>query len=468
MLALEDVIRRAVRQPRVRHLRRPRRRRLNAAAGAAFAPTARPDLCTRRTRARDTTAGMQRRSCPPDGARRRGSECSRGDRVGHRARRDRHRSGCVRRPQGGARLQFDRHGGRPGLRAPTGADAASAARPARRAPAARPARSRRRTGATRQRPARPAARPARAAPPAPADATRRHRRPTRRRPATRPGRDRQRADRPGTTTGPTTASARAARDHRRRPRRPGDDRRDDRTRSRRWGSTAPRDRRDRRRSSPPPRRSRRPSVTGSSRAAADGRRADSRDRPRSARTSITLGTHRTGAPAAPTAPPPSLFAGDEPARRRPARLLGRTRSSSRAARRCRSSSSRASTSRRSCSRSTSRRARPTASRGRSLAAINEVETDYGTNLDTSSAGAIGWMQFLPSTWRATASTPAPPGVARSLQRRRRDLRRRALPRRGGRRAQPARRDLRLQPLVGLRAVGAARAPSCFERRADAR
>ncbi len=33
-----------------------------------------------------------------------------------------------------------------------------------------------------------------------------------------------------------------------------------------------------------------------------------------------------------------------------------------------------------------------------LAAINEVETDYGTNLDTSSAGAIGWMQFLPSTW----------------------------------------------------------------------
>ena len=33
-----------------------------------------------------------------------------------------------------------------------------------------------------------------------------------------------------------------------------------------------------------------------------------------------------------------------------------------------------------------------------LAAINEVETDYGTNLDTSSAGAIGWMQFMPATW----------------------------------------------------------------------
>jgi hypothetical protein len=33
-----------------------------------------------------------------------------------------------------------------------------------------------------------------------------------------------------------------------------------------------------------------------------------------------------------------------------------------------------------------------------LAAINEIETDYGRNLNVSSAGAIGWMQFLPSTW----------------------------------------------------------------------
>jgi Transglycosylase SLT domain len=33
-----------------------------------------------------------------------------------------------------------------------------------------------------------------------------------------------------------------------------------------------------------------------------------------------------------------------------------------------------------------------------LAAINSVETDYGRNLNTSSAGAIGWMQFMPSTW----------------------------------------------------------------------
>jgi Transglycosylase SLT domain len=34
-----------------------------------------------------------------------------------------------------------------------------------------------------------------------------------------------------------------------------------------------------------------------------------------------------------------------------------------------------------------------------LAAINEIETDYGRDLSTSSAGAVGWMQFLPSSWR---------------------------------------------------------------------
>ena len=33
-----------------------------------------------------------------------------------------------------------------------------------------------------------------------------------------------------------------------------------------------------------------------------------------------------------------------------------------------------------------------------LAAINEIETDYGRNLNISSAGALGWMQFMPSTW----------------------------------------------------------------------
>ncbi len=33
-----------------------------------------------------------------------------------------------------------------------------------------------------------------------------------------------------------------------------------------------------------------------------------------------------------------------------------------------------------------------------LAAVNEVETDYGRDLSVSSAGAEGWMQFLPSSW----------------------------------------------------------------------
>jgi hypothetical protein len=33
-----------------------------------------------------------------------------------------------------------------------------------------------------------------------------------------------------------------------------------------------------------------------------------------------------------------------------------------------------------------------------LAGINEVETDYGQDLSVSSAGAEGWMQFLPQTW----------------------------------------------------------------------
>jgi hypothetical protein len=33
-----------------------------------------------------------------------------------------------------------------------------------------------------------------------------------------------------------------------------------------------------------------------------------------------------------------------------------------------------------------------------LAAINEIETNYGRNLNVSSAGAEGWMQFMPATW----------------------------------------------------------------------
>ena len=35
-----------------------------------------------------------------------------------------------------------------------------------------------------------------------------------------------------------------------------------------------------------------------------------------------------------------------------------------------------------------------------LASINKIETAFGTNLNVSSAGAVGWMQFLPSSWEA--------------------------------------------------------------------
>ena len=90
-----------------------------------------------------------------------------------------------------------------------------------------------------------------------------------------------------------------------------------------------------------------------------------------------------------------------------------------------------------------------------LASINRIETAFGTNLNVSSAGAMGWMQFIPSSWRAygvdanedgrkdpynpvdaiCAAGPLPEGRRR----------------RGG----PARRDLRLQPRRLVRGRGPA-------------
>jgi hypothetical protein len=46
-----------------------------------------------------------------------------------------------------------------------------------------------------------------------------------------------------------------------------------------------------------------------------------------------------------------------------------------------------------------------------LAAINEIETDYGRNVRASSAGALGWMQFLPSTWQRYGVDANRDGVA---------------------------------------------------------
>jgi Transglycosylase SLT domain len=46
-----------------------------------------------------------------------------------------------------------------------------------------------------------------------------------------------------------------------------------------------------------------------------------------------------------------------------------------------------------------------------LAAINKIETDNGQVTGTSSAGAIGWMQFLPATWREYATDGNGDGIA---------------------------------------------------------
>jgi hypothetical protein len=35
-----------------------------------------------------------------------------------------------------------------------------------------------------------------------------------------------------------------------------------------------------------------------------------------------------------------------------------------------------------------------------LASINKIETAFGTNMGPSTAGALGWMQFMPATWKA--------------------------------------------------------------------
>src|SRR5207302_117347 len=46
-----------------------------------------------------------------------------------------------------------------------------------------------------------------------------------------------------------------------------------------------------------------------------------------------------------------------------------------------------------------------------LAAINEVESNFGRNMGPSSAGAIGWMQFMPSTWERWGLDANGDGVA---------------------------------------------------------
>jgi murein DD-endopeptidase MepM/ murein hydrolase activator NlpD len=46
-----------------------------------------------------------------------------------------------------------------------------------------------------------------------------------------------------------------------------------------------------------------------------------------------------------------------------------------------------------------------------LAAINKVESNFGRNMGPSSAGAVGWMQFMPSTWARGGVDATGDGVA---------------------------------------------------------
>jgi murein DD-endopeptidase MepM/ murein hydrolase activator NlpD len=46
-----------------------------------------------------------------------------------------------------------------------------------------------------------------------------------------------------------------------------------------------------------------------------------------------------------------------------------------------------------------------------LAAINKVETNFGRNMGPSSAGAVGWMQFMPDTWLRWGMDASGDGIA---------------------------------------------------------
>jgi murein DD-endopeptidase MepM/ murein hydrolase activator NlpD len=46
-----------------------------------------------------------------------------------------------------------------------------------------------------------------------------------------------------------------------------------------------------------------------------------------------------------------------------------------------------------------------------LAAINRIESDFGRNMGPSSSGALGWMQFIPSTWMRWGMDADGDGVA---------------------------------------------------------
>src|SRR5512132_2363529 len=46
-----------------------------------------------------------------------------------------------------------------------------------------------------------------------------------------------------------------------------------------------------------------------------------------------------------------------------------------------------------------------------LGAINKIESNFGQNMGPSSAGAVGWMQFMPSTWERWGMDADGDGIA---------------------------------------------------------
>ena len=90
-----------------------------------------------------------------------------------------------------------------------------------------------------------------------------------------------------------------------------------------------------------------------------------------------------------------------------------------------------------------------------LAAINEIETDYGTDLSVSTRRRGRLDAVHARDLAAVRRRRAERRLRGPVQPGRRDLRRRALPARRRRRDRPARRDPRLQPLRRICRLGAA-------------
>ena len=99
-----------------------------------------------------------------------------------------------------------------------------------------------------------------------------------------------------------------------------------------------------------------------------------------------------------------------------------------------------------------------------LAAINKIESNFGQNMGPSSAGAIGWMQFMPDTWARWGVDANGDGVADPWNAEDAIYSRRALPRSDRRHDRHLARRLRLQPRAVVRRRGAAARAAVRERR----